>query len=621
MCGIAGIINPADPSLERSIKSMTDAISHRGPDGDGFYLEKENGLALGHRRLSIIDLSEGGNQPMFSKDGRFAIVYNGEIYNYIEIRERLLKAGVTFRSSCDTEVLLELYIRERQNCLYELDGMFAFVIWDKVEKTLFFARDRFGEKPFYYAYAPGRHFLFASEIKALQKLEGLNDVNEKQLYNYLAYGNVYNPADPEQTFFEKIKKLPAAHYGFISSIDLTIKVERFWKLEVKETDNCSIEDATENFRSMLSTSVRRRLRSDVPVGSSLSGGLDSSIIVAIINELNNDNLIRQNTFSAKFPGFEKDESYFIDKVVAAKNVAPHFTCPDESSFLKQFEALCYHQDEPFGSASIFAQWEVMRLAKEANVTVLLDGQGADEILGGYHDYYRAYFQELFLKDRSAYKEQWSKYVSVQQKPFSRDFKFYGSIYLGNFKEHFGWLKEALNNRFSEKIEKGFYRRNKKHSTGGIISSAPTLNKTLLQSIDNGSLELLLRYADRNSMAHSREVRLPFLSHKLVEFLFTLPPSYKIRDGWTKYIARAAFANILPEEIVWRKDKIGYEPPQKKWMANKEVGETIQEMKRVLVKKNILNKEVLNEPVQGSGANDRGNNSWNYLMAGKLFEKK
>jgi asparagine synthase (glutamine-hydrolysing) len=618
MCGIAGIVmKNRREELSVPLKQMTDAISHRGPDGEGFFCPEGKGVALGHRRLSIIDLSHEADQPMHSADGRYTIVFNGEIYNYIEIREELKAGGHSFSTSSDTEVLLAAYMHKGAACLQDLDGMFAFVIYDALEESLFFARDRFGEKPFYYAYKPGEYFLFASEIKALRTQAGHDAINDRQLYNYLAFGFVYTPDGPHETFYAGIRKLPAAHYGRLSA-ELVLEEQQYWNISLDVDPGIRFDQAQEKFRELMSQSVQRRLRSDVPIGSSLSGGLDSSIIVCLIDSLNSGKSMRQNTFSAKFPGFAKDESYFIDMAIGRTNVKPHFVYPDEQGFLDAFEKLCYHQDEPFGSASIFAQWEVMRLAKESGVTVLLDGQGADEILAGYHQYYTTFFQELFLTNRTAYRTEWGKYVKLQPAPIKRDYKFYGGIYLNRQKQYFGWLKDRLDNRFKDYFASDFYSENRRHSVALQIKTKPSLNHELYKSVTDGRLETLLRLADRNSMAHSREVRLPFLSHHLVEFLFTLPATFKISEGWTKMIARKAFEPILPPEITWRKDKIGYEPPQKKWMQHRQIVELVQESRATLVRERILNKKVLDEPVVAAAASERGNNSWSYLMAAKLF---
>ncbi|HYP51397.1 MAG TPA: asparagine synthase (glutamine-hydrolyzing), partial [Pyrinomonadaceae bacterium] len=405
MCGIAGIVSRKGKLEQAQVKRMTDAISHRGPDGEGAWINPSGNTALGHRRLAIIDLSESGRQPMFYADKRFSITFNGEIYNYLELRDDLEKRGFKFKSSSDTEVLLALFAEKGEKCLAELDGMFAFAIWDEQEKSLFAARDRFGEKPFYYAIY-GDAFYFASEMKALWAAGVPRAVSNRMLYNYLTAGNMYNPHDLSQTFYEGIFKLKAAHYFFISPQELKIEQARYWNLDYKTVkQNISDGEAAEEFRFLFNESVKRRLRSDVPVGSSLSGGLDSSLVVCTIDRLNAEKRVRQATFSARFPGFAKDEGKFMQAVIERTNAEPHFVYPDDAGLVENLEKLFHHQEEPFGSASIYAQFCVMQLAKENNVTVLLDGQGADELLAGYHPYFEDYFRELAVRDKKTWRRE------------------------------------------------------------------------------------------------------------------------------------------------------------------------------------------------------------------------
>lgn len=618
MCGIAGIIS-ADPREINTgrLKAMTDAIAHRGPDGEGQWINPSGEVGLAHRRLSIIDLSNAGSQPMHYM-GRYSIVFNGEIYNYIEIKERLLKKGYSFVSDSDTEVLLALYDERKEQCLEELDGMFAFVIWDEQERTVFCARDRFGEKPFFYTWQNGT-FYFASEMKCLWAAGIVPQENKAMLYNYLAYGLVYHPKDPATTFFEGVYKLP---FGYCMTMrpGQAPKIAPYWQLELpQEPSRLSFDEAKEAFAGLMRESVQRRLRSDVPVGSSLSGGLDSSIIVAIINELNAHGKITQKTFSARFPGFGKDESKYIDKVLSVVKAEGFSTYPDGEDFLNRMDDLFYHQEEPYGSASIFAQWKVMELAKMNQVTVLLDGQGADEILAGYSGYYSNYFQELLRTDRRLYKEEWKAYETLQSQTIKRGPIFYMSAYRGDNSRLAMWLKNRRDNVFRKDFNRDFIAAQKEHSLAGANMSLPSLNATLQQSITSGGLETLLRYADRNSMAHSREVRLPFLSHKLVEFLFSLPASYKISKGWTKMLAREAFDHLLPEEIIWRKEKVGYEPPQKKWMEDARITEAIRAARETLVARDVFDKKVLDKPIVGHGTSTRESNTWAELMGGKLLQ--
>ena len=579
MCGIAGIFSFTNKVNTHQLKSMTDVISHRGPDGDGHWVNESGKIGFGHRRLSIIDLSNNGKQPMHYLDERYTITFNGEIYNYIELKQTLLKQGYQFKSDSDTEVLMALYDFKKEKCLDDLDGMFAFAIWDEKEQTLFCARDRFGEKPFHY-YQDNNQFIFASEIKQFWGLGIEKEIDQEKISNYVKHGVIDNADDLSKTFFHNIKRLDAAHYIVINNTH-KIKKQRYWDINLNAPKfSGTIEQAAEKFLELFTESICLRLRSDVPVGSSLSGGLDSSSIVMLIDLLKGKEL-KQNTFSARFKDFDKDEGAHIETVVkASKNIDVHYVWPDAAYFEKVFDKVVYHQDEPFGSASIVAQYAVMELAKENNVTVLLDGQGADEQLAGYLLYYHTYLNQLFYENKNLYETEYNKYVEfhqqaypykpiVEQETFRMKLGKYKKIILGKDMPYKNGLKTEL----------------KKHTTVAGIKE-------------------LLRYADRNSMAHSREVRLPFLSHKLVEFVFSLPDAYKINNGWTKFVLRKAMDKILPNSICWRVDKIGYEPPQKKWVTNEVYGTEIERAGKMFDVKNISERDI--------------NLRWRLLMASKYI---
>lgn len=592
MCGIAGIFRFKNRVEFQELKKMTDRILHRGPDAEGHWINSAGNLGLGHRRLSIIDLSSDASQPMHSQDGRFAIVFNGEIYNYLELKKNLETEGIKFYSQSDTEVLLQLYAKMGEACLDKLDGMFAFAIWDEHKKELFCARDRFGEKPFYYFHDEKNMFSFASEMKAIFELKEVPKiVNQRFLYNF--FNNIYavsNPREPSETLYNKIKKLPAAHFIKIGADGRLLCCKKYWDIDWEKNQNSIKEkDAIEEFRNLFVESVVRRLRSDVPVGTSLSGGLDSSTIVCLIDKIKNTGFI-QKTFSARFKNFAKDEGFFMNLVIDRTKVDPYFTWPDENKFIENFEELCFHQEEPFGSSSIFAQWEVMKLTKENNVTVLLDGQGADEILAGYRGYYKTYLGELFNAKSKLYKNELETY----RERYDPDFFGYlnkkspyvmasyaKSKMLSLFRKEVPNTSRFLSKDFSDSFNQNDLFRSPEFKT---------LNEQLYISTMGGiGLENLLRYADRNSMAFSREVRLPFLSHELVEFIFSLPPGLKIKNGWSKYILRASFENLLPPEITWRKDKIGYEPPQKDWLSTKTVSEYAEDCRQKLLHERIIDK--------------------------------
>ncbi|MBA3286202.1 MAG: asparagine synthase (glutamine-hydrolyzing), partial [Nitrosopumilus sp.] len=578
MCGISGLISKKGYSeCLQVVKRMTDIISHRGPDSDGHWSDNNRQVFFGHRRLSIIDLTTEASQPMHYLN-RYTIIFNGEIYNYVELKEVLQKKGYKFQNNSDTEVLMALYHEHKENCLKLLDGMFAFAIYDNEEQAVFFARDRFGEKPLYYSYSPEGNLLFSSEMKSLWVGGIKKDINSQMMFNYFQFNLLEDPSDKSATFFKDIYKFPAAHYCKLSLNYLKIEPKRYWNLEYNNRiNNISIDVATEKFRELFYQSIQRRLRSDVPVGSSLSGGLDSSLIVSAVGNLDVAKKLVRNTFSARFPGFERDESYFQDLVINKWNVEPHFIYPDHETLMEKLEKVIFHQEEPFGSASICAQYEVFEKAKAENVTVLLDGQGADEILAGYHYYYYHYFNNLRRSNKSEYNREASEFSALYGKR-------YDNLYLQNswqssmkslvpstFKKH---IKSMLNKSPGSVLNKDFLKANEK-----TINPSPekffSLNDILAYDTCTYGLETLLRYADRNSMAHSREVRLPFLNHELVEFVFSLPDNLKIKNGWSKWIMRSSFEDILPKEIAWRKDKVGYEPPQQKWFSNPRIQEKVE----------------------------------------------
>lgn len=610
MCGIAGIFSKN--KIERSvIKSMTDIIAHRGPDGEGHWMNEDETLALGHRRLSIIDLSDAGKQPMHYQD-RYTIIFNGEIYNYIELKENLLKDGFIFKSDSDTEVLLALFSKHGKSCLKLLDGMYAFAIFDRVKKELFCARDRFGEKPFFYAYQQGEYFMFGSEIKQLFAAGVSREFNAKQLYNY--FENIYaltNPNDEHDTFYANIKKLPKACCVFITE-SLHLKEERYWDIDLNDKKTISYNEAVEEFRELFFESVKRRMRSDVPVGSSLSGGIDSSSIVCSIQRLFRENGIVQKTFSARFENYHRDEGKYIQYVLDLTNVTSYSVWPSELGFVDDLNKLMYHQDEPFPGASIYAQYCVMAEAKRQNVVVLLDGQGADEILAGYEYYLPFYLKELSLTNKDLFAKEMEQMKKIHpHMKFDERFNYalqkeelpvksvkekikniirpaYKLINVGKYSRI--EKKLPLNTGYTEQ----FFNKIRNEQRFDFSCDKNSLNDYLKFSVKTNNLEDLLRFSDRNSMAHSREVRLPFLSTQLVEFLFSLPASYKVRKGWTKALLRDAMKDILPPEIEKRVDKIGYEPPQKKWMENPKMQEQIKDSYQTLINKNILSPKSLAE---------------------------
>jgi asparagine synthase (glutamine-hydrolysing) len=616
MCGIVGIIQfGVQEYTTADLEKMTDALSHRGPDGKGYWEATSGNVLFGHRRLSILDLSEAAAQPFHYLD-RYIIIHNGEIYNYLELKDELKKKGYSFRSQTDTEVLVAAFDCWREKCLDLFDGMYSFAIWDEKEKELFAARDRFGEKPFHYVFDNSKKtFLFASEIKALWAAGLGKEFNKKLLFNFLTIGYTDNPTQPDETFYETVKKLPPACFlKIMFQNEFRIEVERYWDIDV-EDENGSIPDreATEKFQELFTRSVTRRLRSDVPLGTSLSGGLDSSSIAAVICKLAAGGF---QTFSAVFPGFEKNEEKYIEDISSYFSLRSFKTLVSNEEIPQLFQKLIKCHDEPFGSAGALPQYKVFELAKQNGVKVLLDGQGADETLAGYEKYYKWYWQELFRKRRLMKSKELEKAKGLGvREPFGIK-NVLGSLF-PDFASVFLERQYLLHALKQEDLTRDFVRAQSKeayYTTPAMFS----LKGALYFNTCIHGLEELLRYADRNSMAHGREVRLPFLDHELVEFVFSLPSHFKIREGWTKWVLRKSMESALPKQITWRRDKVGLEPPQVSWMSLPTVQQMISEAKGKLVREKILKPEVLNKKIEPAGAYEKDNFDWRYLVSAQFL---
>ncbi|MBP5475182.1 MAG: asparagine synthase (glutamine-hydrolyzing), partial [Methanomicrobium sp.] len=522
---------------------MSKRLEHRGPDGCGIKIFDKCGLV--HRRLSIIDLSENASQPMCNEDETLWLVFNGEIYNYPELRAILIERGHTFRSETDSEVIIHSYEEWGADCTKKFNGMWAFAIYDTKTGKLFCSRDRFGVKPFYYAYSHGG-FFFASEIKALVALPdiGKKPCDEK-LNEYLLGGTLDTD---EKTMFDGILQLRPATNMLINGTEEPV-FEKYWDLKVSPaisfTDsNCDDEKAAAEFLDLLRDSVRLRLRSDVPVGTCLSGGLDSSTITVLINDIiRSENVSsvgeRQNTFSACYSDPRFDESTFMDCVIDASGVSAHKTYPQPEDILSDIERLIYVQDEPFNSLSTYSQYRVMKLAGD-HVKVILDGQGADEQLAGYLGYQAAYIK------------------SLKSSPVRMLSEIFGSI-----RHHGLFFLNAIIQLNLRKKRRSFIRSDAKamNRYGG------TLDEVLRNEILNSNLQALLHYEDRNSMAFSIESRVPFLDYRFAEYTASLPLNQKIRCGVTKYVLRNAIRGIVPEKIRTRMDKMGFVTPEEVWMGD------------------------------------------------------
>ena len=598
---------------------MADSLAHRGPDGEGFWINKDHSVGFAHRRLSIIDLSQAAAQPMHYLQ-QYSIVYNGEIYNYIELKRELKKSGYHFNTESDTEVILAAYDCYKERCLQYFDGMFAFSIWDEKEQCLFAARDRFGEKPFYY-YTEKNVFAFASEMKGLWAAGIDKSIENKMILNFITLGYVQNPANKSQTFYKNIFSLPPAHFLKFYPKNDHCMIEHYWDIDKQAQIKISEEAAVKTFDTFLYTAVNRRLRSDVPVGASLSGGLDSSSIVYYIKKQLDGDRNNLKTFSAIFPGFEKDEQKYIRQVSSQFKIENFTVTPTADTLIKDFEKLCYHQEEPFPSASIYAQYKVFELAKKQNIKVLLDGQGADEMLAGYHKYVHWYLQEMVSRNKFSGAAKERRLLHKNHVDFHWNIKNMMAAFLPSHASIALEKKEYNKIIHNNDVTKNLMGYLKGREWEGIHKPVVTkLNDILYFNTVQNGLEELLRYSDRNAMAHGREVRLPFLYDEMVKFVFSLPSSFKIKNGYTKYLLRKLMENKLPQNIVWRTDKIGYEPPQKKWMETPLMKDFLYEAKEKLVKEDMLKPQVLAKKARSHHAHDADSFDWRYLCVAQMMHK-
>ena len=600
MCGISALFTPNPLALSNSIEDMTGLIRHRGPDDEGYALvnsdsnvfflggnetidicytsniiqrpkghinnfsENKINVALGHRRLSIIDLSSAGHQPMQSPDGRYVMVFNGEVYNYIELKKKLEAIGHQFHSHSDTEVVLAAYSKWGKEALHRFNGMFAFVIYDTWNKKLFAARDRFGIKPLYYWVSPQGILAFASEIKQFTCLPGWQaTINPQRIYDFLQWGLADHT---DETLFIDIHQVSGGQFIeiYLEDIQSELPVQQWYSLQTADV-NLSFDDASEHFNNLFRDAIRIRLRADVPVGTGLSGGLDSSSIVCVVNEeLQRSNL--QNTFSAcaKDPRF--DEREFIQEVVKVTGVNAHYTFPSIEQLFKSLQQLAWHQDEPFSSTSIYAEWEVFKLVATTPVKVTLDGHGADEMLIGYHSFFGAYWAGLLRDGR------WGQLFRELQT--AKKLHGYGTLYCIHkiidtllpdcYRQTVRHIlgKNSANLEWMNCSQFNIIEKDPVASLGGRDINIRTQSQA---NIIKTSIPIQLHWADRDSMAHSIESRIPFLDYRIVEFILGCPDSYKICNGVTKRILRNGMQRILPKKISERVDKMGFVTPEEIWV--------------------------------------------------------
>ncbi|MGD1953382.1 MAG: asparagine synthase (glutamine-hydrolyzing) [Leptolyngbyaceae cyanobacterium] len=632
MCGLIAYLT-AEYLAPSVIDQALSTIAHRGPNGEGQVWLYGDGtsptvmrrtnpldqgkalyrlvsgdqnsqsvidqkLILGHRRLSILDLSQAGHQPMSDRTQRYWVVYNGEIYNYLELRAELETLGHQFLSSCDTEVLIAAFAQWGEACLNRFNGMFAFLIYDRKTQRLFAARDRFGIKPLYYWVSPNHSIAFASEIKQFTRLPGWQArMNEQQIYDFL----VWSITDHSQeTCFDGVYQLrpgecltvdcQAYWHGQRFSADKALAPRRWYDLTLSPS-TMDLKAASEKIHYLLQDAVELRLIADVPIGSCLSGGLDSSSIVCLIDQLKRQQN-QQKTFTACAHASQFDERHWAEKVASIANIEPHYLYPDLDNLWTILPDIVWHQDEPFGSTSVYAQWSVFQTARQADVTVMLDGQGADEQFCGYHFYFKTLLQEHLRQKRFAHF--WQELNAIKQRHGMSRRKQLSSTTISFLPDDFQSWGRKVSNRMDINLawlnpsEQSISRDYPQYRN----DSCNNIRDTTKQHLFATSLQRLLRWEDRNSMAHSIEARVPFVDHRLIELVYGLPTSYKIGQGETKRILRSAMADIIPKDIAQRQDKMGFATPEEMWLKQSPEKFTELVERSIELSQGILNENAL-----------------------------
>jgi asparagine synthase (glutamine-hydrolysing) len=583
MCGICGIyfLDRQRPVEERILRLMAESLRHRGPDDEGFYVD--GNLGLGHKRLSINDLSPSARQPMCNEDNTCWIVCNGEVYNYLELRQWLIARGHRFRSHSDTEVILHLYEEEGPECVHRLNGMFAFAIWNLKERSLFAARDRFGVKPFYYTLSK-RCFSFASEIKAILQAGQIQpQLNRAGLMDYLTFQYCLNG----KTLFQDIYKLLPGHTLSVRS-DGTLSINKYWDLDFSIDSGHTEVHFEHQLLRLLEDSVRLQLRADVPVGAHLSGGLDSSTIVCLASSLLGTPI---KTFSGGFKDASKyDETPFARIVAQHAGAEYHEVFPAAEDFVNEMPRLIYYMDEPAAGPGLFPQYFVSQLASR-HVKVVLGGQGGDEAFGGYTRYLIAYLEQCLkgsikgVQDNSMYVVTFESIVpNLHQltgyEPLlsyfwrdglfeSEDQRYYRLIDRSNM------TRELINEDFLPTKEE--YDPYEAYRELFYSADCRSLINRMTWFDMKASLPALLQVEDRTSMAASLESRVPLLDHRIVELVASMPPMIKYKGGQSKHIFRQVVRNILPPEIFNRTDKMGFPVPLNEWFRQGPVRDFVREL--------------------------------------------
>ncbi|MGH7718499.1 MAG: asparagine synthase (glutamine-hydrolyzing) [Gemmatimonadaceae bacterium] len=570
MCGFAGMVRTDGGPAERAvIERMSDVIQHRGPDDSGIYLSGPVGFSF--RRLSILDLTPTGHQPMISDDGQLALVFNGEIYNYIELRRELESLGHRFRSTGDTEVLLTAYRQWGRACLPKLNGMWAFLIYDARRGVVFGSRDRFGVKPLYRHSGKG-FVLLASEIKAIRASGRYRSaVNWRLASRFLCSEKSLDLIDAgDETFFEGVVQVPAGS-AFELHLDGRLVEWPFWSLG--DVPRAPIDDPAAALLDVFQDAVRLRMRSDVPVGVSLSGGLDSTSIISV--------MARQRTAlpgvspGASLQAFsyiasEFDETPYITQTLRQTGAEFYQAHVDPLRLWDGLDTILWFQDEPVHSWNALIGFEIFRIAAANGVKVVMSGGGADESLAGYPEYFRHYWHTLLSTGRVAMA--WREIVDYARlnngEPLALMMRaLWGAARSGTFSVP--WLKRWRHTRHEQQIRQHPWyspQVTEQATLSRALYLDDRLDTQLRKSVERAPLPFYLRLDDRNSMAHSVEARSPFLDYRLVTLAFQLPAEWKMRGAWNKYVLREAMREQIPEVVRSRRDKMGFPTPAQKWFA-------------------------------------------------------
>ncbi|SNS07595.1 asparagine synthase (glutamine-hydrolysing) [Belliella buryatensis] len=564
MCGINGFVDLQNDLsetragiLSSKLKKMNQLTAHRGPDSDGFFFKDKVGFAF--NRLSIIDLSSNADQPMANEALGLAIIFNGEIYNYLELKVELQNKGYTFQNESDTEVILLAYKEYGEFCVHHFNGMWAFAIYDFRTKKIFCSRDRFGVKPFYYAVSVGVMF-FSSELKAIHSACGLNKANFGKVYEYLAYG--YRVNDGE-TFFEDCSELLPGTNLIIESAQ--IETHRYWQLGENHTKHDLKVSYEEAYLALFEDAVKIRFRSDVSVAIMLSGGLDSTAIAKVADRLIESGCLHDNilhAYTASFPDFEDDETALVREFVATcDHIKLHEMRIEKEELVLDFEKSLAELDQPLGSFASIAHNKIMKLCKKEGIKVVLNGQGSDEAFAGYIQYIAGVF--LVSKLFKGPVEFWKEYMAL------RRINGYSNIFLISqmFKAVLNqstasYLRAKYREKTLDILNPEFVKKNKTHFKQFYKFSfgADSFNKYLLHQINYQGINTILQYEDSSSMNQSIEIRSPFMDYRLMEFAFSIPVEMKFSKGITKKIQRDTIGKDLPSSISRNRKKIGFRTP-------------------------------------------------------------